>query len=60
MLNKGHAACNAVRAVVLMIVLLLWSLLLGLAIYLAIEMQTMALFVLVVLSTDNACVVISG
>ena len=57
-LNKGHAACRAVRAAELMIPLLLGSLLLGSAIYLAMELQTLALFVLVVLSTDNAYVVI--
>ena len=38
-LNKGHAACSAVRAAVLMILLLLGSLLLRLAIYLAMELQ---------------------
>ena len=54
-LNKGRAA---VPSVLLMIVLL-GSLLLGSAInwvsvYLAMELQTLALFVLVALSTDNA------
>ena len=59
-LNKGHAACSTIRAAVLMILLLLGSLLLGSAIYLAMELQILALFVLVVPSTDNAYVVISG
>ena len=58
-LNKGHTACSAVRAAVLMMLLLLGSLLLGLAIYLVMDLQTLALFVLVVLSTDNVYVVMS-
>ena len=45
-LNKGHAACSAVRAAVLKILLLLGWLLLQSAIYLAMELQTLALFVL--------------
>ena len=60
MLNKCHAACSAVRAAVLMILLLLGSLLLRLAIYLAMELQTLALLLLVVLSPNNEYVVISG
>ena len=44
-LNKGYAACSAIHAALLMIHLLLGSLLLGLAIYLAMELQTLALFV---------------
>ena len=45
LLNKGHAACSAVRAAVLKILLLLGSLLLQSAIYLAMELQTLQLFV---------------
>ena len=58
-LNKGHTACSAVCAAMLMMLLLLGSLLLELAIYLVMDLQTLALFVLVVLSTDNIYVVMS-
>ena len=58
--NKGHAVCSAVRAAVPMTLSLLGSQLLESAMYLAMELQIQALFVLVVLSTDNAYVVISG
>ena len=53
-LNKGHAACSAVSTAVLMILLLLGSLLLGSAICLAMELQTLVLFV----STDNTYIYI--
>ena len=58
-LNSGRAAANKAVPPVLLMIVLLGSLLLGSAInwvsvYLAMELQTLALFVLVALSTDNA------
>ena len=60
MLNKGHEALSAIRAAVLMTLPSAWVAAIRIGYILSNGTATLALFVLVVLITNNAYVVISG